>query len=103
MPRKKKPKPKKQEAFSIGDALMIIAFLLLIWLILKTLRFVDPPEEYSMYVLEGILGAMIIAWFTDIRDYKKRTIAQGQTLAEIKTKVEYLEKSFEKMTLVTKK
>jgi hypothetical protein len=91
MPRKKK------EGFGIGDVLMLIALLLFLWLVLKTLKFIDPPEEYSMYILEAILGIMITAWFTDIRDFKKKTINQGEMLVEIKTKVGYLEKNLEEL------
>ena len=91
------PRKKKKEEFGVGDVLMFIGLVLFIWLILKTLGLIDPPEEYSMYILEAILGIMITTWFTDIRDFKKRTINQGEMLVEIKTKVMYLEKQVEEL------
>ena len=86
MPRKKK------EEFGLGDALMLIALILLIWLLLKSLGLVDPPENISTYILEGILGAMILAWFTDIREIKKKAIRNSEELAAIKAKLSIIEK-----------
>ena len=92
MPRKKK------EEFGLGDALMLIALILLIWLLLKSLGLIDPAENISIYILEGILGTMILAWFTDIRDIKKTANQNSRELATIKTRIDYIERTINKLT-----
>jgi hypothetical protein len=92
-----KARMKKKEGFGFANALMVVALLLLLWLILKTLHIVDPSEDITTYILEAILGVMITAWFMESRDFRKRTIKQGEAIIEIQTKIGYLEKGFEEL------
>jgi purine-cytosine permease-like protein len=87
----------KSKGFGLGDAFMIAAAVLFVWLVLKSLHFVDPPEDFTTYILEAIIGVMITAWFTESRDFRNRTIKQGEDIVEIKTKINYLEKGFEEL------
>jgi len=92
MPRRRK------EGVSLGDVLMFIATLLFIWFLLKSLGIIDPAEDISIYILDGILATMILAWFTDIRDIKKTANQNSRELATIKTRIDYIERSINKLT-----
>jgi hypothetical protein len=87
----------KTKGFGLADAFMIVAALLFFWLVLKSLHLVDPPDDFTTYILEAIVGVMITAWFTESRDFRNRTIKQGEDIIEIKTKINYLEKGFEEL------
>lgn len=82
VPKGKKNK-KKETGFELSDFFILIAFLLLAWLILKSLHLVDPPEDFSTYILEAILGAILAAQFAESWEFRKRTMAQGERIARI--------------------
>lgn len=92
------PRRRREEGVSLGDVLMFIALLLFIWFLLKTLGFIDPAENLSMYILDAILGSIILAWFTDVRDLKKTANQNSRELATIKTRIDYIEKALSKLT-----
>jgi hypothetical protein len=92
-----KAKVKRKEGFGFSDVLMLLVVVFFIWFVLKSFHLVDPPEDYATYVLEAILGIMITAWYTESRDFRKRTITQGMAIVEMKTKIEYLEKGFNEL------
>jgi F0F1-type ATP synthase assembly protein I len=85
----------RKTSFGFGEALMAIAAVFFIWLVLKTLKIIDPPEDFTMYILEAILGVMIAAWFTESRDFRKKTMAHGEAIVQLSTKIDYLEKGLD--------
>jgi hypothetical protein len=93
MPKKKK----KDTSFNIGIVLLVFSALLLFWLILKTLKLVDPPEDFTTYILEAILGLMLSAQFAEALSFRKKIESHGEAIIEIKTKIEYIEKSIEEL------
>jgi len=47
------------------------------------LGLVDPPQEVSLYILEAILAAFVAAWFTEVRDLRKRVENLGERISTI--------------------
>jgi hypothetical protein len=89
MPKKKK----KGKGIDFTEALLIVAILLLLWLVLKSFKLVDPPDDFITYILEAILGVMITAQFIEAWDFRKKSTDHGEAIIEIKTRLEYIEKS----------
>jgi hypothetical protein len=67
----KQRRARRKTGFGLSDFFILIAFLLLAWLVLKSLHLVDPPEDLTTYILEAILGAILAAQFAESWEFRR--------------------------------